>query len=270
MNDLQIFKNQKLIEVKENHDGDVVVSGRDVHEFLKVQQDFSDWIKKQLEVIGAKENKEYSLLKGETTNIGGRPTTEYILTLDTAKEICMIAGVAPRTNDETKRLSKQARQYFIAIEKAWNSPEMIMKRALEIANRRVENLQLENIEQKKRLEDQKPKVIFAEALEVSENSILIGELAKLLRQNGIDIGQNRLFEKLRSGGYLIKKKGENYNLPTQYSMDLKLFEIKKRTINNPDGSVRATTTTKVTGKGQIYFINKFIQKEASAEVACTN
>lgn len=107
------------------------------------------------------------------------------------------------------------------------------------------------------LEAQRPKVIFAEALEVSSNTILIGELAKILRQNGVEIGQNRLFEKLREDGYLISRKGESFNQPTQRSMELGLFEIKKRTINNPDGSVRATTTTKVTGKGSIYFVNKF-------------
>lgn len=107
------------------------------------------------------------------------------------------------------------------------------------------------------LEAQRPKVIFAEALELSNNTILIGELAKILRQNGVEIGQNRLFEKLREDGYLISRKGESYNQPSQRSMELGLFEIKKRTINNPDGSVRATTTTKVTGKGQIFFVNKF-------------
>ena len=116
-------------------------------------------------------------------------------------------------------------------------------------------------EEKRRLQvkiqEDKPKVLFAEALEVSDNTILIGELAKLLRQNGIDIGQNRLFERLRNDGFLIKKKGESYNLPTQKSMDMDLFQIKTRTINNPDGSIRTTRTTKVTGKGQIYFINKF-------------
>ena len=106
------------------------------------------------------------------------------------------------------------------------------------------------------LEAQRPKVIFAEALEVSSNTILIGELAKILKQNGVEIGQNRLFERLRESGYLMTR-GEGYNQPTQYSMELGLFEIKKRTIINPDGSVRATTTTKVTGKGSIYFVNKF-------------
>src|SRR5690606_22371022 len=110
----------------------------------------------------------------------------------------------------------------------------------------------------------KPKALFADAVETSENSILIGELAKILRQNGIDIGQNRLFRWLRENGYLCKQRGENYNLPTQYSMDLGLFEIKKRTINNPDGSVRVTRTPKVTGKGQIYFINKFLAEQSKS------
>lgn len=107
----------------------------------------------------------------------------------------------------------------------------------------------------------KPKALFADAVETSESSVLIGELAKILKQNGIDIGQNRLFAWLRENGYLIRQKGESYNLPTQRSMDMELFEIKKRTINNPDGSVRVTRTTKVTGKGQIYFVNKFLKQQ---------
>ncbi|PGS49865.1 phage antirepressor, partial [Bacillus cereus] len=114
------------------------------------------------------------------------------------------------------------------------------------------------------IEKQKPKVLFAEALEVSETSILVGELSKLMKQNGIPIGQNKLFEWLRENGYLCKKKGEMYNLPTEYSMDLKLFEIKKRTVNNPDGSLRTTRTPKVTGKGQVYFINKFLNENQTA------
>lgn len=114
-----------------------------------------------------------------------------------------------------------------------------------------EQLQLEN-------ETMKPKALFAEAVESSRSSVLIGELSKIIRQNGVDIGQNRLFQWLRDNGYLIKQKGESFNLPTQRSMDQGLFEIKKRTINNPDGSIRTTRTPKVTGKGQVYFVNKFI------------
>lgn len=108
-----------------------------------------------------------------------------------------------------------------------------------------------------KIEADKPKVLFAEALETSGNSILIGELAKILKQNGINIGQNRLFEWLRQEGYLMKTRDERWNDPTQKAMELGLFEIKKRTINSPDGSVKTVKTTKVTPKGQIYFVNKF-------------
>lgn len=269
MNNLQVFRNQQLIPLQQNSNGEVIISGRELHEFLRVQQDFSDWIKKQLEMIEAKENKQYSLLKGETSCNGGRPTTEYLLTLDTAKEICMIAGVAPRTNIETKKLSKQARQYFIAVEKAWNSPEMIMKRALEFANKSVENLKLENAQQKKQLEEQKPKVLFADAVSTSHTSILVGELAKILKQNEVDMGQNRLFKWLRDNGYLIKRKGTDYNMPTQYSMDLGLFEVKETSITHSDGHISISKTPKVTGKGQMYFINKFIDNEVLQKVACS-
>ncbi|MBZ9608673.1 phage antirepressor KilAC domain-containing protein [Clostridium estertheticum] len=257
MNNLQIFKDEQLIPVSENETGEVTVNARNVHGFLKVQQDFSDWIKKQLEMIGAEKEKEYSLLKGETSILGGRPLTEYILTLDIAKEICMVAGVAPRTNEETKKLSKVARQYFIKVEKAWNSPEMIMKRALEFASKRIEDLKLENTEKEKRLTIQQPKVVFADAVSASHTSILVGDLAKLLKQNGIDTGANRLFERLRKEGYLIKRKGTDYNMPTQSSMELKLFEIKETSIVHGDGHISISKTPKITGKGQIYFINRF-------------
>ena len=109
-------------------------------------------------------------------------------------------------------------------------------------------------------EANRPKVLFAEAVETSQRSCLIGELAKILNQNGIKIGQNRLFQLLRDEGYLCKT-GENYNLPTQRAMEMNLFEIKKTIINKPDGTILVTTTTKVTGKGQIYFINKFLREK---------
>lgn len=110
------------------------------------------------------------------------------------------------------------------------------------------------------VEEQKPKVLFADAVNASHTSILVGDLAKLLRQNGLDIGQNRLFEKLRQEGYLIKQKGESYNMPTQRSMDMKLFEVKESTFTNPDGSTHITKTSKVTGKGQIYFANRYLSE----------
>lgn len=118
----------------------------------------------------------------------------------------------------------------------------------------------QNTVQQKQIEEYKPKALFADAVNSSNSSILVGELAKLISQNGVKIGQNRLFEWLRNNGYLIKR-GENYNLPTQRSCDLGIMDIKKRTQNNPDGSIRVTRTTKITGKGQQYFINKFLENE---------
>ena len=103
----------------------------------------------------------------------------------------------------------------------------------------------------------KPKELFADAVATSDSSILVGELAKLLKQNGVEIGQNRLFQWMRENGYLIKS-GSSKNMPTQKAMEAELFEIKERTINNPDGTVRITKTPKVTGKGQQYFINKLL------------
>lgn len=139
-----------------------------------------------------------------------------------------------------------------------DTDEDILARAYLIAQEKIRKREEENKKLESKIEKDKPKVIFADAVDTAEDSILVGQLAKLIRQNGIDIGQNRLFTWLRENGYLIKQKGENYNLPTQYSLDLKLMEIKKRVINNPDGSSRTTTTPKITGKGQIYFVNKFI------------
>lgn len=122
----------------------------------------------------------------------------------------------------------------------------------------------DEVEEKERLalenNEMKPKALFADAVSSSETSILVGQLAKLINQNGVDIGQNRLFKWLRDNGYLIKQSGENFNLPTQYSMNLGLMDVKERTIINPDGSNRITRTTKITGKGQQYFVNKILGK----------
>lgn len=127
----------------------------------------------------------------------------------------------------------------------------------------------EEREAKKLLEAQieadRPKVLFADAVSASKSSCLIGELAKILKQNGIDIGQNKLFQWLRSNGYLISRRGESWNQPTQKSMQLGLFELKKTNINHADGHTTVNTTTKVTGKGQQYFINKFLSEEEVAE-----
>lgn len=138
------------------------------------------------------------------------------------------------------------------IEEALLNPDTIIQLATTLKEEQQKRIQAE-----RQLEEQKPKVIFADAVSTSRTSILVGELAKIMRQNGIDTGQNRLFQWLRDNGYLIKRKGTDYNMPTQYSMDLGLFEVKETVITHADGHTSISKTPKVTGKGQIYFINKF-------------
>ena len=134
------------------------------------------------------------------------------------------------------------------------NPDTIIKLATELKQEREKRIECE-----KKIEVDAPKVVFAEAVKTADTSILIGELAKLIKQNGYDIGQKRLFAYLRENGYLVKQKSASYNSPTQKAMELGLFEIKERTIEQND-TVKIVKTTKVTGKGQIYFINHFIKK----------
>lgn len=138
------------------------------------------------------------------------------------------------------------------IQKVLTDPDTIIQLATNLKEEMAKRMAAEAL-----IEKQKPQVLFAEAVQTSDTSILIGQLAKLITQNGVPIGQNRLFAWLRDEGYLGKK-GAHYNEPTQYTMERGWFEVTERTLNNPDGSVRITRTTKVTGKGQIYFINKFL------------
>ena len=141
------------------------------------------------------------------------------------------------------------------------SDDELMAKALMVAQNKI-------AERDKQIERMRPKEIFADAVSASHTSILVGDMAKLLKQNGVNIGQKRLFEWLRENGYLIKRKGSDWNMPTQKSMEMGLFDIKESTVNNPDGSVRINRTTKVTGKGQQYFINKFLIKQERRAVIC--
>lgn len=233
--------------IKVNYDTDKpTVSGRELHEALGVETRYNDWFKRMSE-YGFTEGEDFYSNLSKTSD-GGRPATDHQLTIPMAKEICML---------QRNEKGKQFRQYFIKVEEAWNSPEMVMKRALEIANRKVEELKQRTFTLETQIEQDKPKVLFAQAVETAHTSILIGDLAKILKQNGVQTGQKRLFEQLRQEGYLMKG-GSSHNMPTQRAMEMGLFEVKESTINNPDGSIRINKTTKVTGKGQTYFINKFL------------
>jgi len=136
----------------------------------------------------------------------------------------------------------------------------ILAKGFLIAQKTIESTKRKIVEQQLIIEAQKPKVLFAEAIQASHTSILIGEFAKILKQNGVDVGQKRLFEWLRENGYLIKRKGSDFNSPTQKSMELGLFEIKETPIHHTSGEISISRTSKITGKGQAYFIKKFLKK----------
>ncbi|MBP2663535.1 MAG: hypothetical protein H6Q71_1483 [Firmicutes bacterium] len=139
-----------------------------------------------------------------------------------------------------------------ATDQLLNDPDLAIKTFTALKEERERNKTLTA-----KAEQDKPKVLFAESVQASRTSILIGELAKIIKQNGVDMGQNRMFEWLRECGYLISRKGTDYNMPTQKAMDLGLFTIKETTVNHSDGHISISKTPKVTGKGQIYFVNKF-------------
>ncbi len=243
----------EIIKVNcENADRPTVL-GRELHEALEVKTPYKKWFDRMCE-YGFTEGIDYTdknvcVLSEKRER--AYEQTDHQLTIDMAKEICML---------QRTEKGKYFRQYFIEVEKAWNTPEMIMGRALQIAQRQLDSIKAENKQLTEKIEQDKPKVLFADAVSVANTSILIGELAKIIKQNGYDIGQNRLFEYLRDKGYLIRRKGTDYNTPTQKAMDMGLFEIKETVVLHSDGHTTINKTPKVTGKGQQYFINKFLGK----------
>lgn len=229
--------------IKVTYDNDrPAVSARDLHDFLEVGARYNDWFPRMCEYGFTEGEDYYSFLSNRVDGLSGKPRQDAVLTIDMAKEICMI---------QRNEKGKQARQYFLRIEKDWNSPEKVMARALQIAETKLKTLET-------KVAADAPKVLFADAVSASRTSILVGELAKLLRQNGKEIGQNRLFRWLRENGYLIKRGGSDFNMPTQRSMELGLFTIKETAITHADGTVTVSKTVKVTGKGQQYFVEKFL------------
>lgn len=225
------------------------VSARDLHEALEIRERFSLWFSRYADVF-EKGTDYQSVGKPTVVNNGAkRVLDDFLLSTDMAKHISMMT--------KTEK-GKIMRQYFIDLEKAWNTPEQVMARALKLADKTIDTLKEDNKKLIEENEKMKPKEIFADAVSASNSSILIGDLAKLLKQNGVETGQKRLFDWMREKGYLIKRKGSDWNMPTQKAMNMKLFEVKESTVNNPDGSVRINRTTKVTGRGQTYFVNKFL------------
>ena len=236
---------KELINVENEN---MTVDGRKLHMFLEVNTAYTVWIQRMI-AYGFVEGEDFVTDSKNVIRADGviMPQTQinHFLTISMAKELCMI--------QRTER-GKQARQYFIQIEKDWNTPEKVMARALEYAHKEICTL-------KTRVDEMRPKEIFADAVSTSKTTVLIGDLAKILKGNGVEIGQKRLFKWLRENGYLMKTT-DSYNMPTQRAMEMKLFEVKESTSVNPDGSIRVNKTPKVTGKGQQYFINKFLEVRA--------
>ena len=226
--------------IKVDYSGDrPAVSARELHEFLEVETPFNKWFPRMCE-YGFSEKQDFWTFLSEST--GGRRGLDAAVTIDMAKEICML---------QRNEKGKQARQYFLQLERDWNSPEKVMARALTIAQKTIDN-------QAVQISEMKPKALFADSVAASDSCILIGELAKILRQNGVDMGEKRLFEWMRINGFLVRRKGTDYNMPTQRSMELGLFKIKETVVNHSSGYTTVNKTPKVTGKGQQYFIYKFL------------
>lgn len=236
----------ELIKVQTNQEGEQRVSARELHKELGVKTRFSLWVEQNFKMFV--EGVDFtSVVTTTVVNNGAtRQLEDFNLTTDMAKNVAMMSKT-------TK--SQEIRDYFIAVEKEhkalMSDPRIQMAMGLKSAQ-----LMLDHKDQI--IAEMTPKALFADAVSASQSSILIGELAKLLKQNGVDMGQNRLFGYLRENGYLVKRQGSDRNMPTQKSMELGLFEIKEHNHINSNGVNVTTKTPKVTGKGQQYFINKFL------------
>lgn len=239
----------ELIKVKVEDDQQLV-SARELYKGLEIKRRFSAWVEQNFRDFEETVDFTSVLVSTEVPNNGGfqeRKLKDYAITIDMAKQLCMMSHT---------ELGKKYRRYFIELERKWNDPQEVVKRGYAILQNENARLKIENAEMK-------PKALFADAVSVSETSILVGELAKLLKQNDVEIGQNRLFAWLRRNGYLISRRGNDYNMPTQKSMNLGLFKIKETSITHSDGHVTVNKTPKVTGKGQQYFINKFLANKSA-------
>ena len=236
----------ELIKVQTNQEGEHRVSARELYKELGVKTRFSLWVDQNFKMFV--EGVDFtSVVTTTVVNNGAiRQLDDFSLTTDMAKNVAMMSKTAK---------SQEIRDYFIAVEKEhkalMSDPRIQMAMGLKSAQLMLDH-------KDKIIAEMTPKALFADAVSASQSSILIGELAKLLKQNGVDMGQNRLFGYLRENGYLVKRQGSDRNMPTQKSMELGLFEIKEHNHINSNGVNVTTKTPKVTGKGQQYFINKFL------------
>lgn len=265
MNELQIFKNPEFGEVRTlEENGEVLFCGSDVAKALgyaKPQNALNAHCRGALKrgigvQTGMKADGTPAMQDVEMTFIPESDLYRLVFgsKLPTAEKFTdwVTSEVLPTVRKHGAYMTPDTLDRMIA------SPEFGIKLLSALQEEREQRAKLEN-----KVEADAPKVLFADAVSASKTSILVGELAKLLKQNGVDIGQHRLFRWMRENGYLIRRNGTDFNMPTQKSMDLGLFTVKETAITHSDGTVTVSKTTKVTGKGQQYFIQKFLGEEGA-------
>lgn len=260
MTDLQIFKNPEFGEIRTiEKDGEPWFVGKDVAAALGYERP----TKAILDHVDDEDKDEVpiqdSIGRSQNTpiiNESGLYSLVLSSKLPTAKKFkrWVTSEVIPSIRKHGAYMTPDK------LEEVLLKPDTLIQLAQNLKAEQEKRMALEV-----KMEEQKPKVLFAESVEVAKTSILIGELAKLLKQNGINIGQNRLFEWLRNNGYLIRRQGSDYNMPTQRAMEMGLFEIKETTITHSDGHIHVSKTPKVTGKGQVYFVNLFVSGRAKID-----
>lgn len=249
------------VEIRNNTQ---VVSARELHKGLGLMTRFSKWVTQNFKNFI--EDEDFTSVTGVTDmpNGGTKVIQDYAITVSMAKELAMMS----RTEK-----GKEYRKYFLELERKWNDPQEVVKRGYAILQNENAKLRIEN-------QQMKPKALFADSVAAAKTAILIGELVKIIKQNGVDkltvggkeiaMGPNNFFKWLRENNYLISRKCTDYNSPTQKAMKLGLFEVKETVRTLPDGHTTIDKTTKVTGKGQIYFINKFVDKESDLNGSITS
>lgn len=253
MNELKIFENTEFGKVRATEiNGEAWLVGKDVAEILGYERPtkaVTDHVDSEDRDVVPIQDSIGRMQNTPIINESGLYSLIISSKLPQAKKFkrWVTADVLPSIRKHGAYMTPQK------IEEVLLNPDTIIKLATDLKAEREERMKLQ-----RETEELKPKALFADAVSASKTSILIGDLAKLIKQNGHDIGQRRLFQWMRDKGYLIKQQGTSWNMPTQRSMDMGLFEIKETTITHSDGHVSISKTVKVSGKGQVYFVNKFI------------
>lgn len=235
----------QLITTKYNENGEMTFSGRELHGFLEVTERFNSWFER-MKQYGFDENVDFTSVKSFAlvNNGAKREIDDYEMTIDMAKEISMI---------QRNERGKQARQYFLHMERLWNSPEMVIKRAMDFQQQKIVTLEMQ-------IQEDKPYTNFGKVVSMSDGAINIGAFAKILYdKHSINIGRNKLIAWMRDKGYLIKQEGAEKNLPKQQYIERGWFKVRPTIVKRTSGDIQSGTTL-ITGKGQVDITNILLEE----------